>query len=230
MPSITIVIPALNEGKRILHTLDAIEPASELEVIVADAGSTDDTPRLAASWGARVILAPRCKARQMNAGAAVARGEVLLFLHADTLLPRGFRREIIRTMARPGVSAGAFRLRFDGKRSLFLRIIECTANWRAHYLQMPFGDQGIFLRKTVFREVGGFPRIPIMEDVEIVRRLRRRGCIMVVPLCVVSSARRYERDGAIRRTLINKAVFFGYLFGVSPNRLLGLYETGEMRR
>jgi rSAM/selenodomain-associated transferase 2 len=223
--SIAVIIPAFNESAKIGSTLAAIGRSSSSEIIVVDGGSVDNTQEIAASSGARVLSSPKGRARQMNAGANVARSDILLFLHADTLLPTGFEKPVRRAMVRPGVAAGAFRLRFDRRPSFLLRAVEHTANCRAVYLQMPFGDQAIFLRRELFREVGGFADTPIMEDVELMRRLRGKGNVVIVPDFVVTSARRYDRSGTLRRVLVNKVSILGYYLGVSPWRILRWYDS-----
>jgi len=197
-----------------------------LETIVVDAGSEDGTVGLAAAHGARIIRAARCRARQMNVGAAAARGPLLLFLHADTRLPQGFEEHIRSTLGRPAVVAGAFELGIDSPmRSL--RIIETGANFRARWLHVPYGDQGLFMRASVFHSVGGFPDLPIMEDFELVRRLRRRGRIVIVHARVATSPRRWQRLGPWRTTWTNQMIVLGYYLGVSPGRLAKWYCGGQ---
>lgn len=225
MPLISVILPSLNEGENILETLRAAYSKKGVELLLADGGSTDNTVLLAGSTGAKIVISSPGRARQMNAGAAKAKGDILLFLHADTLLPQGFEEQVRRTLSKPKVAAGAFSLRFLGERGFLLRIVECAANWRARFLQMPFGDQAIFLKRQTFEEIGGYPDIPIMEDVEIVRRLKQKGRIMILPSFVRSSPRRYQRDGTLKRILINKVVFFGYFLRVPPDRLFSCYQN-----
>jgi rSAM/selenodomain-associated transferase 2 len=221
---ISVVIPTLNESAYIRDALESLDEDSLGEILVVDGGSEDNTVDLAISYGAKVLITGRGRARQMNAGAATAQGEVLLFLHADTRLPGGYANRIRRALNCPGIVAGAFRLRFDRRRSPWLKIIQSTGNWRAKYLQMPFGDQALFLPRALFLEVGGFAEIPIMEDVELIRRLRSRGGIKILPTFVVTSARRYEQSGALKRMLINKASMLGYCLGVPPERVARWYD------
>jgi rSAM/selenodomain-associated transferase 2 len=158
----------------------------------------------------------------MNRGAELASGETLLFLHADTRLPHYFSRAIHETLSQPDVSAGAFRLRIDGDKKSY-RLIEKLANLRSLKLGLPYGDQALFVRKSLFLEIGGFSDIPILEDLEIVRRLNRRGRVGLTKDYVITSARRWERLGPWKTTLINQLVVIGYLAGVSPLRLASLY-------
>lgn len=228
---ISIIIPTLNEAASIEATLASLRGASDVEVIIVDGGSRDETVALARSYGAKVLASPPGRARQMNAGAEVAKGEVLLFLHGDTRLPEGFDEWVRQALARPGVVAGAFRLGFDSS-GWGVRLIERLANWRSTRWQMPYGDQAIFLRAETFRTLGGFPDIPIMEDFELVRRLRRRGRVVTLPIPIVTSARRWREVGVVKTTLINQAVIIGYLVGLSPARLARWYygsPPGENR-
>jgi rSAM/selenodomain-associated transferase 2 len=164
----------------------------------------------------------------MNAGAGEAEGTVLLFLHADTKLPPGFEHHVREVLDRPGTVAGAFRLGIDGALP-GLRAIEWLANFRSIRMGMPYGDQAIFLRADRFREMGGFPEIPIMEDFAFMRGLRRLGRIGIAPVAVSTSDRRYEQFGVWRTTWINQLMIFAYMAGVSPAQLARWYRTGLRR-
>ncbi len=223
---ISIIIPTLNEVACLGQTLERLHDAACVEKIVVDAGSRDGTPEIAEAHGCRVLTAPQGKAKQMNAGAAVATGSVLLFLHADTLLPQGFERHVHATLAGRGVVAGAFRLSINSSRGS-LRLIEWAANLRARWLQMPYGDQAVFVTAETFRAMGGFPDLPIMEDFEMVRRLRRRGHIAIADATVATSARRWNALGPLRTTWTNQMVVLGYYLGVSPERLARWYHHGK---
>ncbi len=225
---ISIVIPALNEAANLAATIISARSDSTAEVIVVDGGSSDATATLAESLGAVVLKTEPGRARQMNAGAQIATGEVLLFLHADTRLPEGFDHHVHRILAQPGTVAGAFLLGLDGPQR-GLRVIEWLANWRSRKLQMPYGDQAIFMRADLFREAGGFPEMPLMEDFELVRRFRRQGRIVIAPVRVVSSARRWMSLGIWRTTLINQIVIAAYLAGVSPYRIARWYDSDRER-
>jgi len=221
--SISVIIPTLHEAANLPAALVALGRVGGLEVIVADGGSADATVVLAKAAGARVVMAPPGRAGQQNAGAAIAAGEILLFLHADTHLPLGFTDAIRDCLARPDVVAGAFCLEIGGE-GWGLRLIERLANWRSRWLGMPYGDQGLFTRQESFAAVGGFPDQEIMEDFELVRRLKKLGRIAVLDLPVRTSARRWQRLGVARTTLINQLVFFGYFLGIAPARLAGWYR------
>lgn len=232
--SITVIIPALNEADGIAATIATARAASGAEIVVADGGSTDGTPGVAEAHGARVVRTPPDfaalrrgkpgRALQMNAAAAVASGDILVFLHADTRLPQGYDEHVRETLRRPGVVAGAFTLRLDAPRRS-LRVIERLADFRARRLALPYGDQAIFLRAETFWAAGGFPDQPIMEDLDLVRHLRRRGAIALVPAPAVTSARRWLRLGVIRTTLINQLMLAGRALGIPLARLAAFYRA-----
>jgi hypothetical protein len=220
---ISVIIPVLNEADRLKDRLVSLPSLPDVEVIVVDGGSQDGTVHVARACGACVISGPPGRASQMNAGANLATGEILLFLHADTQLPDSFTDDIRQVLAQPRVVAGAFNLQIDG--DLWgLRLIERGVNWRSHHFQLPYGDQAIFLRANAFRQVGGFPALPIMEDFELVRRLKGLGQVAIAPSSVITSARRWKRLGILRTTLINQLVIVGYLVGVSGDRLVRWYR------
>lgn len=199
-PKISVVIPALNEEVRLPAAIRSAQQAPRVEVIVVDGGSSDGTRAVALQSGARLVDASPGRAVQMNAGAAVAQGEVLLFLHADTRLPSGYEEDIARIVSFRRNLAGAFRLAFD-RRTPSLRLIETVANLRSRWLQMPYGDQGLFLKRRTFCEMGGFQELPIMEDYEFVLRLRRKGRVAIAAAAAITSARRYARVGPWRTVL-----------------------------
>jgi rSAM/selenodomain-associated transferase 2/rSAM/selenodomain-associated transferase 1 len=220
--ALSVIIPALNEAAALPGTLAAVGKADDVEVIVADGGSLDATAALARDAGARVIGTPPGRARQMNAGAAAAAGGILLFLHADTRPPAGFADLIREGLQDPTTVGGSFALAFEPCPPL-LKINEATANWRTRLLKLPFGDQALFVRASVFGLLGGFRDLPIMEDFDLVRRLGRAGRLAFLRAPARTSSRRYD-DGWLRRTLRNKAVLLGYVLGVPPERLARTYE------
>ena len=226
--TISVIIPVLNEAHQLLKILRLLTAFSDLEIIVVDGGSQDQTVAIAATAGAKVIQSPIGRAHQMNAGAAAATGDILLFLHADTQLPMDFDLTIRATFSEPTAIAGAFRLKIDAP-DWKLRVIEWGVNARSCYLQMPYGDQAIFLKNTTFEALGGFPILPIMEDFELVRQLKRQGRIAIAPTAVITSGRRWQKLGAVRTTLINQCVILAYLLGVSPDRVAQWYRSGLKR-
>jgi rSAM/selenodomain-associated transferase 2/rSAM/selenodomain-associated transferase 1 len=228
---ISIIIPALNEAPSIPKTLSNLKHGDNLEVIVVDGGSEDNTADLARSLGAKVITTSAGKAVQMNAGASAANGEVIMFLHADTRLPANFEKLILHTVQQNGATAGAFRLKIDSD-ARGLRLIEKVAYLRSRFLQMPYGDQGIFLTKTIFNEIGGFPDLPIMEDFVLIRRLKRKGKIIILPQCVLTSPRRWIQMGIFKTWLINQLIIIAYYLGIPPKRLASWYrrEKGKSKK
>jgi rSAM/selenodomain-associated transferase 2/rSAM/selenodomain-associated transferase 1 len=223
---LSVIIPALNEAKNIARTVNRAQKADNIEVIVVDGGSRDGTPDIARFAGAKVIISPPPRARQMNVGASKSSGEFLLFLHADTILPIGYDAHVRFCLAASKVALGAFELRIDAP-DRALRIMEKVANWRSRYLKRPYGDQALFMPTAMFQSVGGFPQLPIMEDFEIVRQLSRMGRIVTLSSPVFTSARRWVKLGIWRTWFINQIVIFAYHFGISPQVLARLYR-GEL--
>lgn len=220
---VSIIIPAVNEARNLPRILEAAQAGEPHEIILVDGGSTDETVGIARSMDCIVLSAPRCRAVQMNRGAAIATGEYLLFLHADTLLPDDYLMQVLSLLGQPGVAGGAFEFAiaddFAGR-----RLVESTTNWRARRLQLPYGDQALFVRSEVFEQLGGFPEMPIMEDYEFVRRLKRLGQIVIAPSPAVTSGRRWQQHGWMWPTLLNKTIILAYHFGVSPARLARWYR------
>ncbi|MEG3838958.1 TIGR04283 family arsenosugar biosynthesis glycosyltransferase [Microcoleus sp. herbarium14] len=221
---ISIIIPVLNEANTIARVISTARNAENIEIIVADGGSSDGTVEIAQNRADRAISTAPGRATQMNAGAAASTGDILLFLHADTLLPRGYDSGVRQALAaKPSSVAGAFELKIDGRR-LCLRLVETGVNWRSNFLQMPYGDQAIFLSSATFDKIGGFPDLPLMEDFEFVRRLKKQGRIEIVPQSVLTSARRWQQVGVLKTTIINQIVIIAYFLGVSPDRLAFWYK------
>jgi rSAM/selenodomain-associated transferase 2 len=228
-PSISIIIPTLNEAQNLPRTLSTLQTIPSVELIVVDGGSVDDTVSVAESWGIKVIRSPVSgRANQMNLGAAMAQGDILLFLHADTCLPDRFDDLVRQTLMQPKVIGGAFELAIDGQ-TTGVRLVEWGVKMRSHFCQMPYGDQALFMSANTFRAIGGFPPLPIMEDFELVRRLKRQGRIAIVPKAVLTSGRRWQTLNVFRTTLINQCIILGYILGVSPDRLVIWYRTWGKR-
>lgn len=221
--TLSVIIPTLNEAHHIQATLATVPRSPTVEVIVVDGGSQDGTVAIAQRLGATVLTHPPGRAAQMNAGAALARGCTLLFLHADTRLPAGAIAAIEQHLAQPQVVAGAFELAIEGELA-GLRLVEWGVRRRSHWLQLPYGDQGLFLKAATFHQVGGFPEQAIMEDFELVHRLKRLGTVAIAPLAVVTSDRRWRRLGIVRTTLLNQVMVMAYRMGISPQRLAQWYR------
>jgi len=228
LEKITVIIPTLNEAAHIPAALDLFFRGPDVpEVIVVDGGSTDQTVDKARACGAQVLMASGGRAEQMNAGARVATGSLFLFLHADTLLPAGFQCAVRETLWLAGVAGGAFQFRLD-RSTAGLRLVEKMTNWRARRLQLPYGDQALFMRAAMFREIGGFPAMPIMEDFEFVRRLRRRGRICIVPEPAITSARRWQMRGVFKTALLNQIIIAAYYLGIPPSLLARWYRGRQI--
>ncbi|MBD2354399.1 TIGR04283 family arsenosugar biosynthesis glycosyltransferase [Tolypothrix sp. FACHB-123] len=226
---ISIVIPTFNEAGNIQDAIASTQPSTNIEIIVVDGGSQDDTVAIAQSLGVKVILSSPGRAVQMNAGAVAASGDILLFLHADTRLPAGFDALIRTALQQPGTVAGAFNLRIDAS-GWGLRLVELGVKVRSQFWQMPYGDQAIFITKDIFNKIGCFPELPIMEDFELIRRLRCIGKITFIKASVITSARRWLRKGIFKTTLINQIVIIAYLLGISPERIRSWYRQEKFRK
>lgn len=222
--AISIVIPVMNESDHLAKTLTIVNTAAEVEVIVVDGGSGDKTVQIAQAFGAVVIQSQLGRAVQMNAGAAIATFPNLLFLHADTCLPMDYDWLICETLAQPGVVAGAFNLAIAGSRS-GLRLVEWGVKWRSHWLHMPYGDQGLFLKAEVFHSLGGFPNMPIMEDFVLMRRLNKLGKVAIANASVSTSDRRWQTLGIFKTTLVNQLIILGYFIGIPTTTLAQWYRS-----
>ncbi len=218
--TIALIVPTLNEARTLPRCLAGLDLQDErLRVVVADGGSTDGTRRVAEGLGATLVVeAPRGRAAQLNAGAAAARADVLWFVHADCRAPAGAPDAIRRALADPRVVGGAFRFALDG-RGAALRLLELGVRVRCALLRLPYGDQGLFVRRAVFETMGGFPGIPLFEDVRLVRALKRRGRLALLPLCLPTSPRRWRRDGVAGTTARHLALAVLERVGVPPERL-----------
>ena len=223
-PPLSIVVPALNEAAGIVATLQALAPlrARGVELLLADGGSTDGTAALAAPWVDAVVQAPRGRALQMNAGAARARADVLLFLHADTLLPAGADGLVLQAVA-AGACWGRFDVDIQG-RPWMLRVVAALMNLRSRATGIATGDQAMFCTRTAFAQVGGFPLQPLMEDIELSRRLKRLGLPACLRARVRTSGRRWEQRGVWRTILLMWRLRWRYWRGASPDSLARAYR------
>lgn len=219
--ALSVVIPALEEGGRIEAAV-ASASAPGVEVVVVDGGSRDDTVVRARGRGARVLLSAPGRARQLDAGARESIGDPILFLHADTLLPPGFEVAVARALEDPAVAGGAFRLRFD-RRSPALRIVEAGAWLRVALFRLPYGDQALFLRRRVLEALGGVPQVPILEDLDLARAIRKAGRLVLLPQPAVTSSRRYRARGVLRTMLRNWAAALAWALGVDRARVAAWY-------
>ena len=224
---ISVIIPVLHEAHTIngvIEHLRTLHSPAPREIIIVDGSEEGDT--IKAIRDADVVRreAPRGRARQMNAGAAAAQGDVLLFLHADTALPRDAMPLIRSHMDDGRFVAGAFDLGIQTNRKIF-KITERYVALRTRLTKVPFGDQAIFIRKEYFERIGGFKPIPVMEDVELMARIKKRGDrICIIPEKVMTSDRRWMRDGVLYCTLRNWMLQLLYLAGISPERLARFYK------
>ena len=219
---ISIIIPALNEAERIVEAVARALALGPAEVIVADGGSTDETVTRAARAG-RVVAAPRGRARQQNAAAKLSRGEVLVFLHADSWLEPGSLDELGRVLTDRRIVAGCFRQCIDAS-GFSYRILERGNTLRARCWKWAYGDQGIFVRRDVFERVGGFPDVALMEDLYLMKQLKRQGRIRVLQHAIHTSARRWQHTGVIRQTLRNWRLIVQAHRGVAMSRLAQSYR------
>jgi rSAM/selenodomain-associated transferase 2 len=219
---LSVVIPALDEAGTIA---DAVRSAAAggAEVIVVDGGSADGTRESAEAAGARVFHSSPGRARQLGVGAGRARGEAIVFLHADTLLPSGWRRGVAAALADPRVAGGCFRLRFDPP-SLALAFVAWGVRLRVALLGLPYGDQALFVRRQVLERIGGVPQVPIMEDLDLARALRREGRLARLPLAVTTSGRRYRARGTLRTVLRNLLALSAWGLDLDRQRLAAWYR------
>ncbi|MEO7074103.1 MAG: TIGR04283 family arsenosugar biosynthesis glycosyltransferase [Ktedonobacterales bacterium] len=220
----SIIIPVLNEEavlERQLCQLARVCAPYECELLIVDGGSVDQTVAIAQRFG-QVMHAPRGRATQMNRGAAAATGDMFIFLHADSMLPDNAFTAIERADAAPGVVGGAFRLCFNCHKPAY-RLVACTTNLRARWRGIFTGDQAYFVRADSFKAIGGFPDMALMEDLEIIARLRKIGEVVLLPHYVTTSARRHRKAGLVRSVLLMWYLRTLYRFGVSPEQLQRKY-------
>lgn len=222
---LSIIVPVLNEAAGIAQSLGALAAmrAHGVEVIVADGGSTDDTTRQAAPFADAVIAAPRGRALQMNAGAAASHGQVLLFLHADTVLPAGAQALVLDALAASGAAWGRFDVSISGSSRMF-PVIAAMMNLRSRVTGIATGDQAIFVRREDFFAVGGFPAQPLMEDIDISRRLKARSAPVCLRARVTTSGRRWEKHGIWRTIFLMWSLRLRYWFGAGADTLAKVYH------
>jgi rSAM/selenodomain-associated transferase 2 len=220
---VSIIVPVFNEAVLIRPFLRHLgEQAPGAEIIVADGGSTDGTGDLARDLCDQFVVSKRNRAIQMNAGARAAHGDILWFVHVDAEVPWGCLHEIEEIMNNPKVTGGFFRIRLP--RGSIYRLTDGFAHYAGILLRMRCGDHGIFCRRTVFLDIGGFPEVPLMEDVEFFRLLRRGGRVMYSQKRILASPRHYETVGRVRLTLAYGLIAMLYIFGVPLSKLASLYK------
>jgi rSAM/selenodomain-associated transferase 2 len=226
---ISILIPTLNEAERLPRLLgDLSTLTAEHEIIVADGGSTDATRSIAAAAGCRVLSTGRGRGAQLAAAANSATGEWLLALHADARISPEALVEAATALAGPAFACGVWSLEIDGK-GLWLRVVEHVARWRSRCLGLPYGDQGLLVRRDVYLAAGGYPDTPIMEDVALVRRIGSRVRIRHFEHSIRADSRRYHTEGRVRRVLLNMVLLTLFLCGVPARRLAEWYVPHRER-
>jgi len=240
---LSIIIPTFNEERRIRACIESARRLSPLEIIVADGGSLDNTVKIAELEGSTVICSPKGRGIQMNKGASLGKGEILLFIHADTIfsdeisslfhpeIVSGFQEMLKRvqhdkTEIFDKYIGGFFRLKFDDD-SLSTRLVEFFANLRARLFSLPYGDQAIFIKRNVFDKIGGFREYPFLEDIDMAIRIRKFGKLKYIPLKVIASSRRLKKGyflSPIFVSLKNVIIALLFMLGVEPSRLAKLYN------
>jgi rSAM/selenodomain-associated transferase 2 len=220
---LSVIVPVFNETSLIRPFLQHLrDRAPEAEIIVADGGSTDDTADLASGFCDQIVVSERNRAIQMNAGARAAHGDILWFVHVDAEVPHRCLNEIARILDDPDVAGGYFRIRLP--QGAVYRLTDSFAHYAGILLRMRCGDHGIFCRRTVFLDIGGFPDVPLMEDVEFFRLLHRRGRVRYSHKRILVSPRRYETIGRLRLTLAYGLIAVLYIFRVPRAKLASIYR------
>jgi rSAM/selenodomain-associated transferase 2 len=227
-PHLSILIPTKDFEPGLSVTLDSIQSKTktDVEVIVAATGDTARTRALCGERRIQLVECPLNRGQQWNAAVRAANSDCLLLLHADTILPSGYAETIENCLRRPNIVAGAFQLQIDSPHAA-ARWIESGVKYRSLFRQFPYGDQAIFLRRETLEKVGGVPCQPIMEDFELIRRLRRLGRIAIADQRVITSARRWHQLGWLRTTFVNQVMIVGYYLGVPPSRLRSFYRRQQ---
>lgn len=222
---ISVIIPVYNEEKTIKETLTSLSGRDDIEIIVADGGSTDSTKEIAHQFPVKIIETTKCRAIQMNEGARVAEGDMLLFLHSDCSA-EGDAIELIENISKSTFIGGCLSQRIDSSRFLF-RLIEKENNIRARMRKIFYGDQSIFVRRKTFFSIGGFPEVPIMEDVLFSKKLRAAGETIVLPDRIIASARRWEKHGIVKTAVLYCVMIILFKLGYPLEKIKLLYEDSR---
>lgn len=221
---ISVIIPVINEEKILSKIINNLKSYPNIEVIFVDGGSKDKTINLIKKSGFKWVLSPILRrSYQMNLGAEFAQGDILLFLHSDTILPPKFTDLVNCVCEKKDFIAGAFYLKIASNKSIF-RWLEILIKVRSHLFSLPYGDQGIFLTKETFTQLKGYRDLAIMEDFDIIQRLKKKGKIYLVKDAVITSARRWEKLGILQTTLINQIIIIGYYLGINSEKLAKIYR------
>ena len=221
---ISVIIPTLNEELTLEKSLISARNSRDVEIIVSDGGSLDSTHTIAEQLADKVLSSPAGRGVQMNRGTDASSGDILLFLHADSILPKGWDDLVRETLNDIRIAGGAFSFALS-RRSLPFSFISFMANFRSRFFKLPYGDQAIFVRRDIFEKLGGFREIPIMEDLELVKGIGRCGTVKILNLPVITSSRRWDKEGWIKTTVRNQLLLFLYHLGVSPERLYRFYQA-----
>ena len=219
---VSVIIPTYNESTALAETLTRLKPHQPFETIIGDGGSEDDTADIARRHGVAMIQSPLGRAVQMNAAAWEAQGDLLLFLHADSHVSPQSYQKMIETMGNESYLGGAFSLQIDSPLPALKRVAR-WANWRSRYLNLVYGDQGIFVRREIFKELKGYSPLPICEDLDFFRRLKKRGSVILLKEEAVTSPRRWLAEGVGFTTFRNIVIVTLFLIGFSPATLSRWY-------
>ena len=226
---ISLIIPVFNEASIIEEYLSKIPMRSDLEVIIVDGQSDDETvalcEKIQLKFKPKIVISPlKGRANQLNFGASLAIGQILCFLHLDSQLPSDYFTQIEKLLSYPQAIAGAFSLAIAAPQMPF-RWLEKLVDWRSRLFSLPYGDQGLFLKKSVFNTMEGFSPMPIMEDYEFVQRLKKQGKIYISQASVLTSSRRWQKLGILKTTLINQGIILGYYLNIDPKILADWYRN-----
>ncbi len=221
-PLISIIIITLNEEEFIERLLKTLHDTKDIEIIISDGGSIDRTARVARNYTDKVIVGEKGRGRQLNAGAALATGDILWFLHADSIVPDNYKNHILTAMKKPGVVGGAFTLDIYSELSS-LQFISRVVSLRSKISRIPYGDQGVFVKRDVYEKMNGYKDIPLMEDIEFGMRLKKEGKIHLLKTTIKTCARAWERDGVLRTTIRNWVYVTLFFMGYSPHKLYQRY-------